>query len=115
MLAYDSTLKVPLVVSGPTLQPRVVAAPVSLADLAPSLLRLAGLVPSAVGSPDLLAQQQASERDVYAETLYPRSAGWHALAVLAGERWKLIQSSEAELYDVSSRTPSSGLRRMRSS
>ena len=102
MLAYDSTLKVPLVLSGATLQPRVVTTPVSLVDLAPSLLRLAGLAPSAAGSADLLAQSQPSERDVYAETLYPRSAGWHALGVLAGERWKLIQSSETELYDLSS-------------
>ena len=43
-----------------------------------------------------------AERDVYAETQYPRAAGWHALSVLAGERWKLIQSSETELYDLSS-------------
>jgi tetratricopeptide (TPR) repeat protein len=42
-----------------------------------------------------------AERDVYAETQYPRAAGWHALSVLAGERWKLIQSSETELYDLS--------------
>lgn len=102
MLTYDTTLKVPLVLSGATLQPRVVTTPVSLADVAPSLLRLAGLAPSAANSADLLTQSQPFERDVYAETLYPRSAGWHALAVLAGERWKLIQSSETELYDLSS-------------
>jgi len=100
MLAYDSTLRVPLVLSGATLQKRVVSAPVSLADIAPSLLRLAGLPPPGGHSADLLAPE-SRERDVYAETQYPRSAAWHPLAALAGERWKLILSSETELYDLS--------------
>ena len=99
MLAYDSTLKVPLILSGGAMQARVVRSPVSLADLAPTLSRAAG-VAAAGPSPDLLAPQLA-ERDVYAETQYPRSAGWHPLSALAGERWKLIQSSETELYDLS--------------
>ena len=99
MLAYDSTLKVPLILSGGAIPARVVRSPVSLADLAPTLSRVAGLAAAGSG-PDLLAPQLA-ERDVYAETQYPRSAGWHSLAALAGERWKLIQSSEAELYDLS--------------
>ncbi len=100
MLAYDSTLKVPLVLSGARLQQRIVPTPVSLADVAPTLARVAGLAVTGP-STDLLAPQLA-ERDVYAETQYPRSAGWHALSVLAGERWKLIQSSETELYDLAS-------------
>ncbi len=99
MLAYDSTLKVPLMLSGGAIQARVVRSPVSLADLAPTLSRVADLV-AAGPSADLLAPQLA-ERDVYAETEYPRSAGWHTLSALAGERWKLIRSSETELYDLS--------------
>src|SRR5262249_53172213 len=34
------------------------------------------------------------------ETMYPRTAGWHALTTLAFDQWKLIASSETELYDV---------------
>jgi arylsulfatase A-like enzyme/tetratricopeptide (TPR) repeat protein len=102
MLAYDSTLRVPLIVAGPSIAPRVVSAPVSLIDIAPTLLRLAGISPAgSVSGADLLAQRKA-DRDVYAETQYPRAAGWHPLAALAGERWKLIVSSENELYDISS-------------
>jgi choline-sulfatase len=100
MLAYDSTLRVPLVLSGGTLPKRVASAPVSLADIAPSLLQLAGLRSPVGGSADLLAPA-TGERDVYAETQYPRTAGWHPLAALAGEQWKLILSSEIELYDLS--------------
>jgi Flp pilus assembly protein TadD len=38
--------------------------------------------------------------EAYAETTYPRTAGWHALTTLAFDQWKLILSSETELYDV---------------
>ena len=69
MLAYDSTLKVPLILSGGAIQARVVRSPVSLADLAPTLSRVAGLA-AAGPSADLLAPQLA-ERDVYAETRIP--------------------------------------------
>jgi len=98
MLAYDSTLRVPLVFSGAAAPKRIVTAPVSLSDVAATLRHAAGLPPDGP-SPNLLAPQLA-ERDIYAETQYPRAAGWHPLAVLAGERWKLIRSSETELYDL---------------
>ncbi len=103
MLAYDSTLRVPLalVVPGKT-TPKVFAGPVSLADLAGSLLTAAGVPPPASMSQVSLLAPQPAARDVYAETEYPRAAGWHALAALADERWKLILSSESELYDLSS-------------
>jgi tetratricopeptide (TPR) repeat protein len=39
-------------------------------------------------------------REAYAETQYPRTAGWHDLTALAFDQWKLVLSSEAELYDV---------------
>jgi len=99
MLAYDSTLKVPLIFSGFSLTPRVVNAPVSLANIASTLLAAARLTPVS-GAQNLLAPLPR-EQDVYGETLYPRTAGWHGLTALAGERWKLIQSSEVELYDLS--------------
>jgi choline-sulfatase len=102
MLAYDSTLRVPLIVVTPLLKPEAVEAPVSLSNLAPSILRRIGLgdrVASAAAGTDLFARS-ASARDVYAETMYPRSAGWHPIAALIGEQWKLVQSSEVELYNV---------------
>ena len=100
MLAYDTTLRVPLVIAGPGVARAAVAAPVSLIDVAPSLRRRAGLAPAA-GAPGAdLFSAPAADRDVYSETQYPRAAGWHPLAVLAGDRWKLILSSERELYNV---------------
>ena len=100
MLAYDSTLRVPLVLSGVGISPAVVEGPVSLIDVAPTLLRRAGLAPDTSTSGLDLLSTVPRDRDIYAETRYPRTAGWHSLSVLAGERWKLVLSSSAELYDI---------------
>jgi choline-sulfatase len=100
MLAYDSTLRVPFVAASPQLKPRTVASPVSLADLAPSVLRQIGLGERA--RPGDIFADRSPTRDSYAETLYPATAGWHPIRVLATKRWKLVSSSEAELYDVAS-------------
>jgi arylsulfatase A-like enzyme/Tfp pilus assembly protein PilF len=100
MLAYDSTLRVPIVIAGPGVDPGEVREPVSLADLGPSLVRRAGLAPDPGASMVDLLKPLRAERDVYAESIYPRAAGWHAISVLAGERWKLIRTAETELYDV---------------
>jgi arylsulfatase A-like enzyme/Flp pilus assembly protein TadD len=106
MLLYDSTLRVPLVVVAPgRTKPETLDGSVSLADLAGSLLTMAGLKPAPLMSKSLLLSREPGARpgasDVYSETEYPRAAGWHALAALTDDRWKLILSSEAELYDVS--------------
>jgi arylsulfatase A-like enzyme/Flp pilus assembly protein TadD len=101
LLAYDSTLKVPLAIAAPGIAPREVSAAVSLVDVAPAVLRLAGVQASLskdASQNDLLDPRRNA--DVYAETQYPRVAGWHPLTVLAGEQWKLIASSERELFDL---------------
>jgi choline-sulfatase len=100
MLAYDSTLKVPLILSGPGIARAArVDRPVSLRDIAPTLLALAGAaVPSQMTASDLLSPGGSAE--VYAETTYPHGAGWSPLRAIADERWKLIVSSEHELYDM---------------
>jgi tetratricopeptide (TPR) repeat protein len=100
MLAYDSTLRVPLIVSGPGFTRRTVERAVSLVDLAPCLLTAVRVRPGGLEGTKLLSSDGAQE--IYAETQYPREAGWHPLSVLADERWKLIVSSESELYDLSS-------------
>src|SRR4029079_5619613 len=114
-LAYDSTLRVPLIVALPPkggsheissgtsrgfrLQAEgTVDGPVSLADLAGTLLHAAGIaVPAGMREGPL-----AGSREAYAETDYPRTAGWHGLTALAFDQWKLVLSAEAELYDITS-------------
>jgi choline-sulfatase len=101
MLAYDSTLRVPLVIAGPGISPRAVSIPVSLADVAPTILRHAQVGSVPAGHVNLLDTAQ-QERDVYSESQYGQTAGWHPIASLAGEQWKLVRSSEMELYDLKS-------------
>ncbi len=102
MLAYDSTLRVPLVLAVPGRGAEVRDAPVSLVELAGALVHLAQRpVPSTMHATSLLTDRVV-QPETYAETQYPRTAGWHPLSAIADERWKLIVSSETELYDLSS-------------
>ncbi len=100
MLAYDSTLHVPLVIAVPGREAGVVEDAVSLVDVPGTLAQLARRpLPKTMSTHSLLANKRTSA-DVYAETEYPRVAGWHPLTVLVDTRWKLIASSENELYDL---------------
>ncbi len=136
MLLYDSTLRVPLIVSAPGQRAGVADEPVSLIDIAPTILAAAGVrapesmrgrdlvrlkpdtthngarvtnderTSSIVGSVRLQADHGAADRtdadrDLYAETEYPRVAGWSPLQALTDGRWLLIRASAAaELYDL---------------
>ena len=101
MLAYDSTLRVPLVLVAPGFDARGrSSAAVSLADLPSSLLEIVNVRPPQTMIRPFLLSRTPEDRDVYAETEYPRAAGWHPIAALVDARWKLLLSSEPELYDL---------------
>ena len=137
---YDSTLRVPLLVKPATDAPRVaqsqgaakeqeapaaqpptpsdhptdaadIKAPVSLVDLAPTLLRLAGLnapanMQGTEFSASVLSREEPRLHPVYAETMYPLlHLGWNPLWALisetpAREVVKYIQAPRPELYDL---------------
>jgi arylsulfatase A-like enzyme/tetratricopeptide (TPR) repeat protein len=92
MLLYDGALRVPLVLAGPALDSSDPAP--CHQSIAPLVLDLAGH-----GSKIPVGMSRSAGCAMYAETLYPRRAGWHALTALSDQRWKLIASSEHELYD----------------
>jgi arylsulfatase A-like enzyme len=107
---YRPTMQVPLVVSGPAWGVRRAAAvgePVSLADVAPTLLELAGLppLPGADGyslAPALTGRGAPPARSgVLAESHLPRlEFGWSGLrAVVRGDE-KLIDAPRPELFDL---------------
>ncbi len=108
---YEATIRVPLVISTPFAAYQGVrrSEPVSLVDIMPTILTLVGLpIPSEVQSQSLvpLLGAGAPERTdslVYSETYYPRlHFGWSELRVLLSPEYKLIMSSEPELYDLAS-------------
>jgi tetratricopeptide (TPR) repeat protein len=107
---YDSTLHVPLLVSGPLGQgraaPRVVAEQVRSVDIAPTIAALAGLgpEPSADGESLVPLLEGGTRRDVpvsLAESWYPRlHFGWSELRSARVGEWKFVAAPKPELYDL---------------
>ncbi len=99
---YQAMVRVPLLVKLPLERDggRRIAAPVGLADVAPTILAALGLdgLPAAQGG-DLLAGNGA--RDVYSESYYAfLNFGWSALASLRRGDLKYIHAPRPELYDL---------------
>lgn len=103
---YEATLRVPVILRDPGRIPAgsVLRTPVSLADLAPTLLALLGRGPLAADGRDLSASLRSrsdpAPADLYAETEYPRLFGWSGLSALRRGRLKFIEAPRAELYDL---------------
>lgn len=105
---YDTQVRVPLVVVGPGVQARRIAETVSVTDLAPTILALAGY--EAPGLPDmdgrsladLVTGARAPDPDggvAYAVMMKDRSSSQSARAIVRGP-WKLIDGPKGiELYD----------------
>jgi len=109
LLLYEGTLRVPLLVSAPgVLRPRVIQQPVGLVDLAPTVAALVGQpLETREGGLDgrdlsaaLVAGEEPSPADIYAETRYPATFGWSPLAALRRGRLKYIAAPRSELYDL---------------
>lgn len=105
-LAYQSTLAVPLIVRIPGGgRGRVVEEPVSLVDVAPTLLALSGVaIPSGLDGISLLpvfSGHDLPRRDLYFESLVGSlTYGWSPLTGIRRGRFKLIRSVAPELYDL---------------
>ncbi len=98
-LLYNGTVRVPLMVSAPGLEPGVESGPVSVADVAATILDLAGVEPMPMDGRTLLAPQPP-DRLIYMESLAGRlQHGWNDMrGAVAGDR-KLVLGPEPELYD----------------
>ena len=104
---YDSTLRVPLIFSIPNLdrQIREVSLPVSLLDVAPTILQAVGIAcPSQMQGRNLLASILGKKQEpepIYAESLFANlHFGWGTLHTLRLGHQKLIQTKKPELFDL---------------
>ncbi|MDA0990556.1 MAG: tetratricopeptide repeat protein [Verrucomicrobia bacterium] len=112
MTVYEGVLQVPFIIAGAGMAPRGrrIAAPVSVVDVAPTILELLGF-PAAEMTQGLLARslvgaihgESLPSVPAYAETEEPyRGYGWAPLAALIQDEFKYIRSPIAELYDLAS-------------
>lgn len=104
---YNSTLRVPLIISWPgnAAAGDRVDAPVSLVDLLPTILdclQIPGEAhTSGISLKPALQRRAAAPRSLYAETISGYSAyGWAPLKSVVTERWKYVQTTRDELYDL---------------
>jgi choline-sulfatase len=100
ILLYEAALRVPLVMAGPQIMPALRDEPVTLLDVAPTLLARVGAEVGGAEGVDLFSGRATADREMYAETDYPKTAGWSPLRALVQGRWKTIASDETELYDL---------------
>ena len=104
---YDATLRVPLIMAGPGLAPRVVAEQVRSIDIAPTIARFAGAAweADAAGGESLQPLLDGGRRREVpvsiAESWYPRlHFGWSELRSARVGEWKYIAAPKPELYDL---------------
>ena len=107
LFVYDSTIRVPLIVAGPSVPAgRVVQSMVRLIDVAPTLLDLSGVPPLAnvdgISLRPLLRQDRTSPGPpAQIESLFGwLCCGWAPLHARRDDAWKYIDAPRAELYDM---------------
>jgi arylsulfatase A-like enzyme/Tfp pilus assembly protein PilF len=108
LFIYDSTMRVPFIVRAPydRMRGRRVASVVRSEDVMPTVLDLVGVrTPDAVQGRTLAPLMTGAETDLnldaYSESLYARNHyGWSELKSLRSGRFKYIDATRPELYDL---------------
>jgi Flp pilus assembly protein TadD len=99
---YNSTLKIPLMISYPGITHAVVEAPAAAVDVAPTLIELVGLNDNLQRdgeSLQSLMRNQERKHPIYFESHYAELLGWNGLQGILEKNWKLISTTRSELYD----------------
>ena len=105
IFVYDTTLRVPLLMRGPGIPAGTrVAEPVTLADVAPTVMRALGVPMADVDGIDLspaFSRTPLPQRELYAESFAPLvEFGWAPLRAVRSGAWKLIAAPKPELFDI---------------
>jgi arylsulfatase A-like enzyme/Tfp pilus assembly protein PilF len=104
IFVYDTTLRVPLILSGPGVpRGRTIADPVALVDVAPTAMRLLGAGGFDADGVDLRSTFDGAAlapRNLYAETFAPLlDFGWSPLRSVRAAGLKFIEAPTPELFD----------------
>jgi choline-sulfatase len=101
---YEASVRIPLIVAGPGIDPRVVGDQVRIVDVKPTVLDLLGLpVPEPVQGVSVRPLMAGGRMELlaYAESWYPRyQYGWSELLSVRDGRYKYIRAPRPELYDL---------------
>ncbi len=105
LFAYDATLRVPLIIAAPGLEPSLVPTPTSHIDIMPSILDLLALEPPpGLDGHSRRADLEAGASDggpIYFEALDANlTRGWAPLSGVISGMWKYIELPEPELYNL---------------
>jgi len=105
---YQSTIHVPFIIKLPNVtKPKRIDARVGLVDIAPTIYSLLGIAgPDVVHGRDLSVyfndnEKPAEDNYYYSESLTPTKYGCNSLLSVTSDRWKYIQTTRPELYDLS--------------
>ena len=106
VLVYQSTMRIPLIVSGPGV-PKAVVVPTRAAtiDVLPTVMGLLGfgVDPALLGRDlrPLMAARAMPSEPLYGESLFGRlNCHWASLRSWVKDDWKLIAGSQPELYNL---------------
>lgn len=112
LLPYEATLRVPMIVKGAegAQAPRGLRGPSTLADLAPTLLALAGASGTGVPGRSLFDSGAGGGFEAYGEAVAPAlDFNWAPLFALRRGRWKIVSGPDGKgsatgdaLYDLAS-------------
>ena len=105
LFAYDSTLRVPMILTAPGIRTQVVRTPVANLDLVPTVLDLLGIaIPPGLDGRSLLGAADGGTRNsraLYFEALDANlTRGWAPLVGVMVHGWKFIDLPIPELYDL---------------
>ena len=107
LFVYDTTLQVPLILAGPGAARGLLPDPVSLVDIAPTVLAATGVSAPAPLDGEVLRQDRGllprgePPRTLYAETMAPfEDFGWSPLRAVRAGAMKYILAPSPELYDL---------------
>jgi len=105
-LLYDTTVRVPMILHHNSLpEGKVVSEPVSVSDLAPTLMRLLGIPFEKAAGTDLTPYFSATDQGPEASLLYFETArpyynyNWSPLFGIVENGYKLIDGPDPQLYD----------------
>jgi choline-sulfatase len=101
IFVYDTTLRIPLLMSGPGVTRGTITEPASLVDIAPTVLAGLGLPVFDNDGIDLFGASLSVGRMLYAESFAPLlDFGWSALRSARRGGWKYIAAPRPELFNV---------------